>query len=393
MKKLLILSYRSCARHLGMYLLILLQLLTVTIGTNVLLASYNQQTMLQEPYLELMQSDGYYLSGGFDEELVTQDGTPMMDVLEGDWNSYRFSERSDFVSCGQRTVDGKFLIYEDAFWDAYHPVLKHGRWKKSDSGTEPWCVATANVPGDSVTIPGYGQTVAVKGVLGDLCYLPSMSSWSRNGSIQDNFYDIFQLERESTVYFLISRSQWNKLGIPEDCQSHNQIITTASQLTDAQCEKNAALFRELGEPQIPLSVLLERAEDARLENVRKFLPLLVSMLIITMFGILCVTAIHTMQDLKQTAVYYLCGMRWRTSLTLTLLQLGILLVLTAGCTGAAWLIATAFGVCAQLGLRFDWNNLGITMLLFGLVLLSGCLMPYGITKRVTPTSLLRSART
>ena len=393
MKKLLILSYRSCARHLGMYLLILLQLLTVTIGTNVLLASYNQQTMLQEPYMELMQSDGYYLSGGFDEELVTQDGTPMMDVLEGDWNSYRFSERSDFVSCGQRTVDGKFLIYEDAFWDAYHPVLKHGRWKKSDSGTEPWCVATANVPGDSVTIPGYGQTVAVKGVLGDLCYLPSMSSWSRNGSIQDNFYDIFQLERESTVYFLISRSQWNKLGIPEDCQSHNQIITTASQLTDAQREKNAALFRELGEPQIPLSVLLERAEDARLENVRKFLPLLVSMLIITMFGILCATAIHTMQDLKQTAVYYLCGMRWRTSLTLTLLQLGILLVLTAGCTGAAWLIATAFGVPAQLGLRFDWNNLGITMILFGLVLLSGCLMPYGITKRVTPKSLLRSART
>ncbi len=343
--------------------------------------------------MELMQSDGYYLSGGIDEELVTQDGTPMMDVLEGDWNTFKLTAYIAKFYCGQQEFSGKFLICEDAFWDAYHPVLKHGRWKKSDSGTEPWCVATANVPGDSVTIPGYGQTVAVKGVLGDLCYLPSMSSWSRNGSIQDNFYDIFQLERESTVYFLISRSQWNKLGIPEDCQSHNQIITTASQLTDAQREKNAALFRELGEPQIPLSVLLERAEKARLENVRKFLPLLVSMLIITMFGILCATAIHTMQDLKQTAVYYLCGMRWRTSLTLTLLQLGILLVLTAGCTGAAWLIATAFGVPAQLGLRFDWNNLGITMILFGLVLLSGCLMPYGITKRVTPTSLLRSART
>lgn len=393
MKKLLILSYRSCARHLGMYLLILLQLLTVTIGTNVLLASYNQQTMLQEPYMELMQSDGYYLSGGIDEELVTQDGTPMMDVLEGDWNTFKLTAYIAKFYCGQQEFSGKFLICEDAFWDAYHPVLKHGRWKKSDSGTESWCVATANVPGDSVTIPGYGQTVAVKGVLGDLCYLPSMSRWSRNGSFQVNFYDIFQLERESTVYFLISRSQWNKLGIAENYQSHNQIITTASQLTDAQREKNAALFRELGEPQIPLSVLLERAEDARLENVRKFLPLLVSMLIITMFGILCATAIHTMQDLKQTAVYYLCGMRWRTSLTLTLLQLGILLVLTAGCTGAAWLIATAFGVPAQLGLRFDWNNLGITMILFGLVLLSGCLMTYGITKRVTPTSLLRSART
>jgi len=393
MKKLLILSYRSCARHLGMYLLILLQLLTVTIGTNVLLASYNQQTMLQEPYMELMQSDGYYLSGGIDEELVTQDGTPMMDVLEGDWNTFKLTAYIAKFYCGQQEFSGKFLICEDAFWDAYHPVLKHGRWKKSDSGTESWCVATANVPGDSVTIPGYGQTVAVKGVLGDLCYLPSMSRWSRNGSFQVNFYDIFQLERESTVYFLISRSQWNKLGIAENYQSHNQIITTASQLTDAQREKNAALFRELGEPQIPLSVLLERAEDARLENVRKFLPLLVSMLIITMFGILCATAIHTMQDLKQTAVYYLCGMRWRTSLTLTLLQLGILLVLTAGCTGAAWLIATAFGVPAQLGLRFDWNNLGITMILFGLVLLSGCLMPYGITKRVTPTSLLRNART
>ena len=382
MKKLLILSYRSCARHLGMYLLILLQLLTVTIGTNVLLASYNQQTMLQEPYMELMQSDGYYLSGGIDEELVTQDGTPMMDVLEGDWNTFKLTAYIAKFYCGQQEFSGKFLICEDAFWDAYHPVLKHGRWKKSDSGTESWCVATANVPGDSVTIPGYGQTVAVKGVLGDLCYLPSMSRWSRNGSFQVNFYDIFQLERESTVYFLISRSQWNKLGIAENYQSHNQIITTASQLTDAQREKNAALFRELGEPQIPLSVLLERAEDARLENVRKFLPLLVSMLIITMFGILCATAIHTMQDLKQTAVYYLCGMRWRTSLTLT-----------PGCTGAAWLIATAFGVPAQLGLRFDWNNLGITMILFGLVLLSGCLMPYGITKRVTPTSLLRSVRT
>lgn len=159
MKKLLILSYRSCARHLGMYLLILLQLLTVTIGTNVLLASYNQQTMLQEPYMELMQSDGYYLSGGIDEELVTQDGTPMMDVLEGDWNTFKLTAYIAKFYCGQQEFSGKFLICEDAFWDAYHPVLKHGRWKKSDSGTESWCVATANVPGDSVTIPGYGQTV------------------------------------------------------------------------------------------------------------------------------------------------------------------------------------------------------------------------------------------
>ena len=393
MKKLLILSYRSCARHLGMYLLILLQLLVMTIGTNVLLASYNQQSMLQEPYMELMESEGYYLSGNIEDDLVTSKGIPIMEALEGDWNIYKFSKYVEQFECGQESIAGQFLIYEDAFWDTFHPVLKHGRWKKSDSGKEPWCIATANALGDSVTLPGCEQPVAVKGVLGDLCYLPSMSSWYRNGSMQDNFYRIFQIEKETQVYFLIPRSQWNKLGIEAEEESPNQIITTASHLTDAQREKNATLFRELGEPQIPLSVLLERAEDARMENVRKFLPLLLSLLLITLFGILCATAIHTMQDLKQTAVYYLCGMRWRTSLTLTLLQLGILLVLTAGCTAAAWLIAAGFGVPAQLGLRFDWNNLGVSLILFGLILLSGCLMPLGITKRVTPTSLLRSART
>ena len=393
MKKLLILSYRSCARHLGMYLLILLQLLVMTIGTNVLLASYNQQAMLQEPYMELMESEGYYLSGNIEDDLVTSKGIPIMEALEGDWNIYKFSKYVQQFECGQESIAGQFLIYEDAFWDAFHPVLKHGRWKKSDSGKEPWCIATANAPGDSVTLPGCEQPVAVKGILGDLCYLPSMSSWHRNGSVQDNFYSIFQIEKETQVYFLIPRSQWNKLGIEAEEESPNQIITTSAQLTNGQYAWNDVIFRELGEPQISLAVLLERAEDARMENVRKFLPLLLSLLLITLFGILCATAIHTMQDLKQTAVYYLCGMRWRTTLTLTLLQLGILLVLTAGCTAAAWLIAAGFGIPSQLGLRFAWNNLGVTLILFGLVLLSGCLMPLGITKRVTPTSLLRSART
>jgi hypothetical protein len=383
------LSKLTFSTHIGMHLILLVQLLLVLGGINLLLASYQQQAMLEEPFEEILQKDGYYLSltGGI---MLDADGS-ITDALEGEKEIISFSNYVCDAEIGGQTLPIKLFVYEDDFWCDYSPVMQQGTWIQPDTKSEyALCVATANCPDGVISLPGVSVTLKASGILSSLTYIPSMNAWSRNGGIDENLYNSYNAATEETVCLLMPRTQWEKLGIPEEnLVSSSNVIVYFTSLTEEQAAYNEKLLEQAASPGIPLSTLYERAENARLDTVRRYLPLLIALLLVTIFGILCAISIHLLQDLHSYAVYYLCGMQWRSCILLSTMQLGMLLVLALAICFSGYCMLRITGRAAVLGLRFSLLNPAVSLGFCIILLILGSLFPYLMLKSHAPMTLLR----
>lgn len=375
MKKMFSLSFRSVSRHIGMSLLIILQITILCIGVNVLIASRNQQKTLIQPYSDLLDKEGYYLP--FQE--TTMFGKDEIDVvgsLNGEWETTTFSKYC--------FADNTIMVYPDDFWDSYAPSIKRGKkLKSSKTSDSPWCIASANYNGKSVEVPGFDETIKIKGVLADKCYIPNMSRWSRNGGIKENLYKTFNLSQSDTVYFLMPQSQWDKFSKGKASLNKQRlcIAVLKSELTEEQIAANEKIFQNAGYPQIELSVLKERAYKELEKNNRRFLPLLIAQVIITIFGIICATAIQAMRDVTITSIYKLCGMNRKQGIYLAIGNSAILLGISTGWIIITYFISLLAGAHAKYGLRFGANNICITLLIMIILLLSSVITNRLVSKK------------
>lgn len=383
MKKMFSLSFRSVSRHIGMSLLIMLQVTILCIGVNVLIASRNQQKTLIQPYSELLEKEGYYLS--FQEtSLFGSDKIDVVESLSGEWEITSINRYVFNANEGGKTIPCTAIIYPNDFWDSYAPSIKHGKKPKSSKTNDsPWCIASANYNGDSVVIPGSNKKIKIKGMLADKCYIPSMDTWERNGSLKENLYTTFNLSQSDTAFFLMPQSQWDALNIGNEglVNVGHCIAVLKSKLTEEQRAANEKLFQNAAYPQLELSVLKERAYKDLEKNNRRFLPLLIAQVIITIFGIICATAIQAMRDVTITSIYKLCGMNKKHGIYLAIGNSAILLGISTG-----WIIITYFitllaGTHAKYGLRFGANNICITLLIMIILLLSSVITNRIVSKK------------
>lgn len=396
MKKWLQLSFRFMSRHLGMSLFLIIEIVCLCIGLNVLLASRNHQAVLIEPFADLLDEDGYYLASP--DSITTWEGVPFKEALQGEWQYFEFQHYVTTTQTTNGEMSLKVMVYDNAFWDAYSPLMQHGRWKSSDAiGDVPWCVVTPNIYShDILTIHGIpAAEIDIKGCLADLCYIPSMDSWYLDGSIADNFYYIYDFDTTDTAYVLMPQSQWDLLNQPESVlgATGGCIAIPTSELTDEQRQINESVFRDCAHPEIALSELKERAEADLEENTRRFLPLLLTQLLITLFGIICATAMQTLQERSVTAIYYLCGMQQRQGMILSLWQSLCLAAVSSGWVWITYMITKILGLHANYGLHFGWNNLLITIILMIAVIMNSILSNYFVNRAAHPMILLRRQQT
>lgn len=380
MKKLIRLSIDAISRHLGMSALILLQIIFILAGANVLLASYQEQYLLEKPFAQWLSSDGYYMTALEETDPFAEEEKTLWDSLYGDWERISFYSETTFIV---ENYPLHVIIYDNNFWDKYEPVMKYGKWyKSSKSKKKPWCVATSNVFSNSISLPGASNDLEVSGVLGDLCYIPMLTSWSLEGSIADNFYKRFDTKREEEIYLLMPKSQWESLGFHYDELYGNQgIIIPKTSLTDEEKQKNEELFQQFAYPEIPMSKLYERSKSDLNSRLRRFLPLLIAQFIITVFGMISASAVQTLQDNYIAAVYGICGMSRRKRLIIDLSKYGILLSIGGAITFLAYVITKLTGLHSKYGLHFTATNIVMSVVLLVILLICSVLSPFIITRK------------
>lgn len=342
----------------------------------------------------MLNEDGYYLSNP--DVITTWDGDPLTEALQGEWQYFRFQSFDTTRQTSRGEMAVKVIVYDNAFWDNYSPSMQHGRWKSSQSvGDMPWCVVTPNIYShDNLKMPKISKEIDIKGCMPDLCYIPVMNSWYMDGSIDDNFYQVFDLKTSSTAYVLMPQSQWDMLNYPGELnKAGGCIVTPTSPLTSEQRENNEKVFRDCAHPEIELSLLKERAEADLEKNTKRFLPLLLVQFFITIFGIVCATAMQTLQERSVTAVYFLCGMQQRQRTILSVWQAMCLVTVSSGWILIVYIITKILGLHANYGFQFRWNNLLISAILMIVIVISSMLSNYFVNRAANPITLLRRQQT
>lgn len=390
MKKMIRLGILLFSAHCGMYFLLLVQILTILLGINLLLASSQQRALLEEPFAEVLQQEGFYLH----ERGLASDAR-VSDQLHGEKEILYFPYYTCNAQYGDALCSTTIVVYEEAFWNSYQPPMQRGSWAlPAPTDEEIFCVATSNCPTTEIMIPGSGTALNASGVLGELTYIPFMDSWSSSGGLTENLYHTFDAERADNIYLLMTRTQWDRLGIPAEKLSQGECsIVLFTDISEEERLLNEEILAQNAHPAIALSVLQERAEHARMESIRRYLPLLIALFCITLFGTMCAMAIHTLQDLHTYAIFYLCGMKWKTCTLLHTLQSSFLLVLSLLLCTAACSVIQFSGKAAVLGLRFTSGNLLASLLFCVVVAVLSCLIPRFMIRSRSPITLIRSTRT
>lgn len=375
MRKRFRLACRSITRHWGMFLLFLVQVICIFLGGNVLLASVQQQAVLEEPYLPYLQQDGYYLPYTPNSILFNQDN--LLDLLHGDISTFNFKSYHGTLDSG---TPFRIVIYDNSFWDSYHPVLLRGKWEQTvKHQNEAWAIVSPNYTSQKLTIPNAASEIQVVGVLGELSYFPDMNHWRLTGSMTDNLYSVYDIEREEGILLLMPQSSWDYLRIQDEdhvFSDSNCIAVWNQPLTEMEIQENMDILRTHGDPAIPLSTLLERAESAKNENIRKYLPLLIAQIIITVFGLICAAIIQSMQDQHIIHIYSICGMNHRQWIALEIVKYGILLGIAAFVTLMLYLFGEHAHIYAKYGLLFSSENIILTGFMIAGLLLCSALIPF-----------------
>lgn len=384
MKKYFLLSVFLVRRHLKMNLFLLIQIALILLGVNILAASYQLQSMLEEPLSSYLKQDGYYIHNVSDFE-----GIEIVNRLKGNKEIYTTRSLSNVFKSDIGDIPSNLIVYDDSFWKEYHPAMKRGTWNILQS-KDIGCIVTGNCSAKYVQIPGSSDFIKIKGVLNDSTYIPSFTQWSRSGGLAENFYKIFHSENEELVYVLMPLTQWNKLNLSDDILVWDQYdIVVFSELSDEERNYNHNLLEANGNPAISLSVLYDRAEKAKKNVIHRFLPLMISLGCLAVFGLVCGAAIHMLQDLRVLSIYYLSGMKWNQCIILCMLQILIILILAIIISIITIIILLLTGVLSRLGLRFTYNNIIISSIICFISLIANCIIPYSMVHSKSPISLIR----
>lgn len=138
-----------------------------------------------------------------------------------------------------------------------------------------------------------------------------------------------------------------------------------------------------------LSELLENSRTNYREHVRLYIPFCVFIVLISLCGIISLSALSMLQNIRYFATLSLCGCCWRNCVYICFGYLGLLCFVASAILGAFYSIGNMFGLFLKANLLFTNMNVVVTLLIFMVVLLFPIFIPWFMLKKHSASQLLR----
>ncbi len=137
-------------------------------------------------------------------------------------------------------------------------------------------------------------------------------------------------------------------------------------------------------------VKLEQAKTNTLQEVRRvmmgFLPIIIPLFLIGFLGVVCISILNTLKYMRNFAIFFICGMRWKDSILICLSYIAyiILGVLILCIPGYVWLkdLLDTGGIMAA-------NNYLFTLGALLAVMLLSLVTPFLLIRKEEPIKVLR----
>ncbi|MCD7811701.1 MAG: hypothetical protein LUG91_07620 [Ruminococcus sp.] len=351
------------------------------------------------PIKDLLNSKGYFYY--IDNAINPQTGATLREteelyeLLDGEenilaaytpWLSY-VDDSSAFVS------------YDDAFIECYTPDLESGQWfDLSMDQSEVVQVVVSQNPygfkvGDIIEFDnGYGYTINAEiiGILKEGTKLMGFTVPADNKYDCQSAYISYSYEIEEKTLFIFSQKGLIDKEIVIQLDGP-VFVTFPEDTTNEALENNNSIMKQMMTLSvIPLNEMKSNSMDFIFSQLYTLFPILVCILILTLVGAISTSALSAKRQLRNYAVYYICGLKWKQCAVINLFSSLICILISFALSIIAAFIAKATGILGDTVISLGvWQILGCVVIMIIYVLFS-IILPLNIIGNNTPNKILKS---
>ncbi len=374
------------AKHVGIYILMILQLAFLILAENILIANLNSRDVLYAPYEKIISHDGYYFmqpyaSGGICDEngdtIKTND-----DILQETLSQMKGSYKLYCFYHGTLEDRGiNIRVIDDTVFNSLALPLDEGKHSKNA------CLVTKNniglKAGDEINIDGV--KLKISGVLTDKTYLPDYSlidaemsveqlyqaySFSKDFDSEDTQYmeytEIiapFSLLKESIENGSTMLYRSGKMLIAfDEPLSQSDKAYNEQVLTAADCDEPGWL--------ISFEQIRRKGQIYRSEDFYKMLPIVACILVVIIVGVVCSSAMISARQMKKFRVLYINGATSSDCLLISCLTALVSSIAALALAAAVLKFGIANSFANELGFVIGMNNVLATVATIAFAVLS-----------------------
>jgi len=395
---LLKLGLKNLKHNLLMNILTIIQMSVALVILISMISTIVSRFRYYEPIKDFLNSKGYFYVAQYSINPETNATLRTTDEL------YELIDGADSITAQydvwlryDEEKPARFISYDDKYIEIFTPELERGSWFDLDrpiQDTIQVVVSKNNYGidvGDEISFYCFDSEIKAEiiGVLKDDTKIIDISPRSIDKIDYRNFYNDFKLEREEKPVFLMSqRDIIDKLVV---MQLNGNVFVTYPDSTSKDVIENGN--RETKRMRIVYSASTEMMKKNSIKyifsQIYNMMPIFICIFILTLVGAISTSALSTKHQLKNYAVYYICGLKWRQCALInmfsSLICAIISFVLSLGIVLFAMATGTLGNTVIELGI---WQILGCVVTALMYVLLS-ILLPISIIGRNTPNQVIR----
>lgn len=289
------------------------------------------------------------------------------------------------------------MSYDAAWLEAYAPELQDGNWFQTGNADDrfiPVVISNNHLNfslGDQLILRDGDSAYPAKiiGVIKDGArILTAVLPQDTRSFRVDQMYQDFDPKMEEKMLILIpERCLARKRGV-ESLPIGQFLIRYPNGISVENRKSNDNFIKKAGMVgfSCDTDTLRERSISYIYESVKLFFPIILSVLILVMTSIISMSALFTKRQLRNYAVYYICGARWKRCLLISQFST-FLIVISALLVSIAGIIAfrpLLFETVVKIG-QLQLATCGILSVIF---LLVSMIMPVHILRTQTVKDVL-----
>lgn len=291
--------------------------------------------------------------------------------------------------------------YKEDYLDKVKPTISDGNWlTESQDDKYIHAVITENEygikTGDFISYED--KKIKVIGVAADNTYLYGYTS-GENGDINQDFRDLFRVYNHnyeiaemngSVPKVLMSYEDAKKLGLETVVYGHC-IISFNKEISDEMIKQNKqAILGMHGSIYADNSTALKNSEKLVYNQVYLLLPIIICVFLITAISVISVNAITVRRQLKNYAIYNICGLSWKKCCLINLLSSIIMCLIAIIMMVISVVLTKYISFFSQTVIDFGIIQVLSCVFLIVVYLILAMIMPIIVMKNNTSKEILTS---
>lgn len=372
-------------------IIIIFQLFVILILTLTMVSTILSRGKYFFPFKDMLDKPGFICSfTGNAESEVNKN------LQEVDSSIFTYMTFFDYDN-----IQFQVYSYKEAYLDKVKPTISDGNWlTESQDDKYIHAVITENEygikTGDFISYED--KKIKVIGVAADNTYLYGYTS-GENGDINQDFRDLFRVYNHnyeiaemngSVPKVLMSYEDAKKLGLETVVYGHC-IISFNEDISDKMIKQNKQAIVEMhGSIYADNSTALKNSEKLVYNQVYLLLPIIICVFLITAISVISVNAITVRRQLKNYAIYNICGLSWKKCCLINLLSSIIMCLIAIIMMVISVVLTKYISFFSQTVIDFGIIQVLSCVFLIVVYLILAMIMPIIVMKNNTSKEILTS---